>query len=303
MTNPFIGWAEAIQNFHQQGQDYVIVTLIGRAGSAPRDPGSKMVVTLDESHDTIGGGELEFLLIQKSREYLLAGKTEQYLEKIPLAAKAGQCCGGSVSVLLEVFCNTRPLLAVFGAGHVATALMSIFGQLPNQVRWIDSREQPLSYPVTLAASIQTRFGRDPLDELAALPAGAQLLILTHNHQLDYELLSAALTRGDLSWIGCIGSQTKRERFFQRLQRQGFAKQEVEQIAMPVGHADVGGKLPMEVAVSIAAQLIQLEHATEIKPLRQGLDWREIQKQLSQTKEPMLPITEPSDQTQTRQETL
>lgn len=289
MTSPFIKWPDAIQRLSQAGEDYVIVTLIGRAGSAPRDPGSKMVVTAERSYDTIGGGELEFMLINKAREVLLTGKSEQYLEKIPLAAKAGQCCGGSVSVLLEAFCQTRPRLAVFGAGHVAQALMTLLSQLPIQVSWIDERsdndmgvlEGVASSATQFGQNIHPQFGVDPVAALAELPAKTEVLILTHNHQLDFDLLCAALMRKDFSWLGCIGSHTKRERFFHRLEKEGFQPSDIEQIAMPVGHADVGGKLPMEVAVSIAAQLIQRHHQDRQAPLRQGLDWRELQDQLTQ----------------------
>ena len=277
--NPFIRWPEAIARCEAQSIPYVIATVIGREGSVPREPGSKMIVTAEHTYDTLGGGELEFMLTQKAREHLLTGKSDQILEKIPLAAAAGQCCGGSVSVLLEVFCPSRPLLAVFGAGHVACALMTILSQLPIPVRWIDERDETPAQALPEAGNIQRCFGADAANELTALPADAQVLILTHNHQLDYQLLSAALQRADLSWIGCIGSANKQQRFFRRLHHDGFTEQQTDAIHMPVGHKDVGGKLPMEVAVSIVAQLLSLT-TTQASSPRSGIDWREMRQHLN-----------------------
>ncbi len=277
--NPFIRWPEAITRCEAQSTPYVIATVIGREGSVPREPGSKMIVTAEHTYDTLGGGELEFMLTQKSREHLLTGKSDQILEKIPLAAAAGQCCGGSVSVLLEVFCPSRPLLAVFGAGHVACALMTILSQLPIPVRWIDERDEIPAQALPEAGNIQRCFGADAVHELKALPADAQVLILTHNHQLDYQLLSEALGRDDLSWIGCIGSANKQQRFFHRLHHDGYTEQQTATILMPVGHQDVGGKLPMEVAVSITAQLLSVTH-NQPTPARAGIDWREMRQHLN-----------------------
>jgi xanthine dehydrogenase accessory factor len=53
-------WQQAIAYCEQQGCAYVIATIIGRAGSAPRDPGSKMIITADEQFDT--GGESRAML-------------------------------------------------------------------------------------------------------------------------------------------------------------------------------------------------------------------------------------------------
>ena len=277
--NPFIRWPEAIARCEAHSIPYVIATVIGREGSVPREPGSKMIVTAEHTYDTLGGGELEFMLTKKAREHLLTGKPGQSLEKIPLAAAAGQCCGGSVSVLLEVFCPSRPLLAVFGAGHVACALMTILSQLPIPVRWIDERDETPAQALPEAGNIQRCFGADAVRELTALPADAQVLILTHNHQLDYQLLSVALERADLSWIGCIGSANKQQRFFRRLHHDGFTEQQTATIQMPVGHKDVGGKLPMEVAVSISAQLLSLT-TTQASSPRSGIDWREMRQHLN-----------------------
>ena len=283
----FVRWFEAINRCQQKSDSYVIATVMGSAGSVPRDPGAKMVITADDQFDTLGGGQLEFQLVNKARELLAAHQGQpqclQLLENMPLAAKAGQCCGGSVSVLLEVFILAQQPLVVFGAGHVARALMQILGGLPRQVIWVDNRAQQFPDAAELADNIDCRLLDSPVDIIAQLPAGSELIILTHNHQLDYDLLRAALKRNDFSFTGCIGSATKTERFHMRLSHEGFGDEEFSRLTMPIGLAQVSGKLPMEVAVSIAAQLLSYQVATSAADTsaarRKGLNWREIKETL------------------------
>lgn len=287
----FVRWFEAISRCEQKGESYVIATVMGSAGSVPRDPGAKMVITADDQFDTLGGGQLEFQLVHKARELLAAHKTPQIiqrLENMPLAAKAGQCCGGSVSVMLEAFIKSARPLVVFGAGHVARALMQILGALPRQVIWVDNRAEQFPAVDELAVNIQCRLLENPLDIVTQLPAGSELMILTHNHQLDYDLLKAALVRDDFAFVGCIGSATKTERFHMRLSHEGFTDTEFSRLTMPIGLAEVGGKLPMEVAVSIAAQLLSrnnssmaAEQADSTQARRKGLNWKDIKRSLTE----------------------
>lgn len=303
----FVRWYDAIARCQHRSESYVIATVMGSAGSVPRDPGSKMVITAQDQFDTLGGGQLEFQLIQKARAWLAetAGKVStqpgktgplalQKMEKIPLAAKAGQCCGGSVSVLLEMFVLDTAPLVVFGAGHVAKALMNILGGLEQRVIWVDNRLEQFPAMDDLADNIDCRCLADPVSIIAELPAGSELVILTHNHQLDFDVLQAALNRDDFAFVGCIGSATKTERFTLRLQHAGFDAEQLAQLTMPIGLAEVGGKLPMEVAVSIAAQLLARKTALVSarktaqasagidtdKSRRKGLSWKQLQEGLA-----------------------
>jgi xanthine dehydrogenase accessory factor len=273
----FSKWFDAIQYCEQNGLRYVIATVLGAAGSIPRDQGSKMVITADTNFDSLGGGHLEFSVMNKAREMIASGQAGNHIEHFPLGASLGQCCGGSVTVLMESFIQQGLNLTVFGAGHVAKALMKILADLPGQVRWIDSRAD--QFPTEIASNIKKCIEEYPVDIINTLPKGSQLLILTHNHQLDFDLVEAALKREDFSFIGCIGSQTKAERFKMRLRHKNFSQQQIESVICPVGMLDIPGKLPMEVAVSMAAQLITFQHQGEQKILRQGISWKDIKKEI------------------------
>ncbi len=267
-------WFDAVQHCEQTGIAYVLATILGTTGSTPRDPGSKMVITADTTFDTLGGGHLELDITNKARALLDNGIAANHVEHFPLGARLGQCCGGSVTVVLECFVQPGLNLALFGAGHVAQALVTILGSLPGPVRWIDNR--PDMEPETTPANVRFVLEEDPVDFVETLPANSQVLILTHSHALDFELVKAALQRKDCSYIGCIGSLTKAERFRARLKQRGLLQGDIAQLVCPVGHQDIPGKLPMEVAVSIAAQLIAHIHEDEEKVLRQGIDQQTLQ---------------------------
>jgi xanthine dehydrogenase accessory factor len=276
-------WYQAVAECERHGEPYVLVTILGVAGSVPREPSSKMVVTGEHTYDTIGGGHLEFQVIARAREQLAARRFESQMEHFPLGASLGQCCGGSVSILMEGQRGSDARLVVFGAGHVARALMTILGQLPWHVTWVDSRED--GFPQDVPSNVTVHYSDDPAGDAPGLCADAHALILTHNHRLDYELCRALLNTDTALSIGLIGSQTKAERFRQRLEHRGHSAEQIQRIRCPVGRSDVPGKRPMEVAVSISAELLTLAGSQAAQPLkRRGVSWPKL-RSLMQTDQP------------------
>jgi xanthine dehydrogenase accessory factor len=253
----FLDWAEAAAALGQRGEAYVLITVLGVMGSAPRDSGTKMLVSAGLTVDTIGGGHLEYTAINRARELLLTGENTQHLEEFPLGAKLGQCCGGRVTLLYECFASTATQVALFGAGHVGRALVEILAHLPLRVRWIDSRIE--QFPETIPSGVTRVVVAHPEDEVVDLPPGAFVLVMTHLHPLDYAITEAVLRRGDAGFLGVIGSETKARRFRLRLERRGFSREAVSAMHCPIGSDVVPGKRPMEVAVSIAAQVIAHYH--------------------------------------------
>lgn len=266
-------WFDAVQTLQQAGDAYALVTVLGCTGSTPRDHSSKMVITAAEAFDTIGGGHLEYLVMQKAREIIAKNSVQQEIHHFPLGASLGQCCGGSATVLIETFAACQFHIGIFGAGHVAKSIITILAGLDCKVSWIDSRAD--EFPEHIPANVSKIVATEPCDELEDLPNGSDILILTHNHQLDFELCLTALKRNrnplqQLRSIGLIGSETKALRFQKRLsdrllnqnpQLQEVLAQQIKNIRCPVGLSSVPGKLPMEVAVSIVGELIAIHHAS------------------------------------------
>ncbi|WJG11216.1 xanthine dehydrogenase accessory protein XdhC [Aliiglaciecola sp. LCG003] len=255
-------WFEGIQSCQQQGRAYVLLTLLGAAGSTPRAEGTKMVVCVDAIFDTIGGGQLEHLAIAKAREILLNQQPLQHMEYYPLAAKLAQCCGGATHVLFELIQQHASRLTLFGAGHVAKALIPIISQLPLQIDWVDERQEMFD-GVTVSSNVRIRVTESAVEFSQDSAAADYVLIMTHNHQLDYQLATTALQKQQCRYVGVIGSQTKAKRFNSRLRQQSNDTAQLAKFICPVGLTEIPGKRPIEVAVSVAAQLIQLidQHAT------------------------------------------
>jgi len=279
-------WSQAIAQLEQSGTDYVIATVLGTSGSIPRASGTKMVITDEHIYDTLGGGHLEFKVIEKSRTLLANGESAQTAEQFHLGATLGQCCGGAAVVMFEAMICQRIRLDIYGAGHVAQALIPILAQLPIQIRWIDNRADV--FPEMIPSNVLKVVEEEPIHAVSNAHTNSAFLILTHNHQLDFDLTQAILKRDDALWLGVIGSQTKAKRFQHRLAHRDFSQQSIEKMICPVGLENVTGKLPMEVAVSIAGQIIalyqDLSKSQRSEPLknskRQGLQWQDLKQALS-----------------------
>ncbi|MFT5333161.1 MAG: xanthine dehydrogenase accessory factor [Halioglobus sp.] len=260
MATAVIHWVDAIVALQALGEDYVLITLLGARGSTPRENGTKMVVSKDANFGTIGGGHLEFKATCMAADLLNDEQEQQKIEYFPLGPSLGQCCGGSTTVLFESFKGTDFNIALFGAGHVGLALADILKQLPCKLHWIDNRED--THPSPLPNHVTPIVSEQPADEVADMLPGSYYLIMTHNHQLDYEILETVLNRGDAAYVGLIGSDTKWRRFKMRMDHRGYQPEFYRQVHCPIGLAEVPGKRPIEVAVSIAGELIGLNNAAE-----------------------------------------
>ncbi|QLC72151.1 xanthine dehydrogenase accessory protein XdhC [Pseudomonas sp. LPB0260] len=262
-----MSWISALAELQEKGEPCVLVTIIEERGSTPRNAGSKMVVTAERIFETIGGGHLEYKAMELAREMLASRSQDTRLERFSLGASLGQCCGGATVLLFEPMGQPQAQIAVFGAGHVGRALVPLLASLPCKVRWIDSREN--EFPAQIPAGVEKVVNDEVVDEVAAMPAGSYYIVMTHNHQLDLELTAAILKRNDFAYYGLIGSKSKRGKFEHRLRERGFAAEVVQRMRCPMGLAEVKGKLPAEIAVSIAGEVIATYNAAFGQDVKKG----------------------------------
>lgn len=266
-----MNWLSALTELQDTNQPAVLVTLVKVRGHAPREAGAKMVVGLSACWDSVGGGNLEATAVERARALLAVGSTTPELLTLRLTDQAHnehgrQCCGGEVTLLLEPVLSVRPHIAVFGVGHVGLELARILARLPLHLHLADSRAaqltpQRLSVLDDAEAQIHVHHCAIPEMTLADLPAGTHLLIMTHDHAEDAALCDAALRRPDLGFIGLIGSSTKWSRFSEQLRREGHSERDLARITTPIGLPDIAGKAPAVIAISVAAQLLQVLQAT------------------------------------------
>jgi len=262
-----MSWISALAELQDKGEACVLVTIIEERGSTPRNAGSKMVVTAERIFETIGGGHLEYKAMELAREMLASRSLDTRLERFSLGASLGQCCGGATVLLFEPMGQPQAQIAVFGAGHVGRALVPLLASLPCKVRWIDSREN--EFPEQIPAGAEKIVNDEVVDEVENMPPGSYYIVMTHNHQLDLELTAAILKRDDFAYYGLIGSKTKRVKFEHRLRERGFAEDSMARMRCPMGLPEVKGKLPVEIAVSIAGEVIATYNATFGQEVKKG----------------------------------
>jgi xanthine dehydrogenase accessory factor len=279
MIEQHVNWAKALVDCQQRGEAYALATVIATSGSTPRDCGSKMLVTATGNVGSIGGGGLEHLVVVRARELLQTQTDCQELKQFALGAEARQCCGGSMTVLLECMAAFRPQVVIFGAGHVCQALTTLLRQLPIRTTVVDNRPALLA-TIATDDKVQTLHSADPVAVCDSLASHSYILVMTHDHQLDYALVQRLLATPGWPLLGMIGSTTKAQRFRKRLRDDGFSESEVALLQSPIGLPGLQGKLPMEVAVSVVAQLLLHTQTLRQDSKLNNQPWREM-KQLLQ----------------------
>jgi xanthine dehydrogenase accessory factor len=149
-------------------------------------------------------------------------------------------------------------VALFGGGHVGKALVQVLGALPFQVRWIDSRDE--IFPEKVPANVVCEHSEPVQAAVTDLAPGSRVLIMSFSHAEDLDVVAACLKRqrerGDLPYIGLIGSKSKWAAFRHRLEARGFAADELAHVTCPIGVPGIAGKEPEVIAVAVAAQLLQ-----------------------------------------------
>ena len=109
-------------------------------------------------------------------------------------------------------------IAVFGAGHVGSAVVRSLSALDCNIRWIDSRRGIFRNTPSNVRTIETP---EPALEVAAMPPGSCYLVMTHSHAIDFDVCDRILRRPDAIYCGLIGSLSKRRRFEKRFRAQGL----------------------------------------------------------------------------------
>ena len=230
-----------------------------------------MQVSLSATQGSVGGGHLEFQAIREARQWLLKlmeestptiGSGTSWVQRSALGPSLGQCCGGVVWLSYEYLRTEsdwekrradlepeRWPVFLFGGGHVGQALAQALAPLPFSVTWLDSRDGYAELCIDL-----------PQEEIIHAPSKSLVLIMSHSHAEDLEIVKSCLRRrqnepSSLPFIGLIGSQTKWASFQRQLQAQGFTKADCQAVTCPIGLANIPGKEPAVIAALVAAQLL------------------------------------------------
>ena len=233
------------------GGPFVVVTLIDVHGSTPADAGAKMVVSATgREFGTIGGGRIEARVIEAATEMLESGQHTQFVDW-SLKADIGMTCGGRVRLFFESWNSSPWQIVIFGAGHVTQALARLLVSLPCQLTCIDPRSDWLDQ---LPDGVTTLCLEDPKSHVQSLPDETFVLCMTRGHKSDFPILETIFhDQRKFAYLGVIGSKAKAAVLRKELSEVGVDSADFH---CPIG-LPIGGNLPAEIAVSIAAQMITI----------------------------------------------
>ncbi len=261
-----LGRRDDIRAFLNKRPDSVRIEVTDVRGSAPRDAGAWMLVARDMIFRTIGGGQLEYMAIDHARKILAGGKDSPM--DVPLGPEIGQCCGGRVGLSfrrvnrglaeeliakVDAEIATRPHVYIFGAGHVGDALAYTLSLTPVRVILVDTREAELM--AVDAPGVETCLAAMPEQVVRSAPPGSAFIVLTHDHALDFLIVTEALQRDDAVYVGMIGSKTKKATFKNWLKREIGRAELFENLVCPVGGSVVKDKRPEVIAALAAAEVL------------------------------------------------
>lgn len=251
-------WIGELARLRAARKPCAMVVVTGVRGSAPREVGARMIVAEGRIvWGTIGGGNLERLAIERAKELSLRGAELSESVDFPLSERAGQCCGGAVTLFFETFAWVQRRIVIFGAGHVAQAIGGLAPYLAADVLLIDPRaEEEIQPELPPERPYELLCIDAPEEEVDALPSEAGVLIMTHSHALDLVVLERALAREPFAYLGLIGSERKWQRFQRRLAERGTPAERLSGVHCPIGLTK-GSKEPTAIAISVAAELLDV----------------------------------------------
>lgn len=270
---------EILQDHLDAGEDLVLAVIIDTSGSTPRGKGAAMLVgPSGRICGTVGGGPLEGAALKEAAA-CLAEKQSRRIEfnmDGDDAAQNGMICGGAASIWLQYAAAGQkdwrqlleekigadsPLFAppdralIFGGGHVAAALAPILKSVGFCVIVMDDRAEfadPARFP-DAAQVIRGDFRH--IAEFLTVCESDYAVVVTSGHIHDFEVEDQLLRR-ELAYIGVIGSRKKTAAVNAKLREAGISEEQLAKVHTPIGLA-IGAVTPEEIAVSIAAEMIQV----------------------------------------------
>lgn len=250
-----------------QGISFVTVTLVQPQGHVPQDIGAKAIVSSQGLlWGTVGGGRLEAEAIEHAKKILTrltdSSPTEPFQPEMVqpemiqynLQKDFNMVCGGMAALFYECSHSKKWTIAVFGAGHVVQALVPLLTTFDAHVICVDPRKEWLD-KLPERENLEKVEMAEPASYVAKLPSQTFYLCITQGHWTDLPVVKEILKRKDAGFLGVIGSVQKASTLKKTLKEEGFSESELEAIHCPVG-LPIGSNAPSEIAVSIAAQLLQ-----------------------------------------------
>ncbi len=284
---------EEVLSLKKRGEPGVLITVVQKDGSGPTSVGTKLLCSeAGRIAGTVGGGELEHRAMRKAVECIHERRSclKSYaLESDSLDPSSdsqgdqpqkqdeeelGMICGGRI-VLFFDYIESAAGLYLFGGGHIGRALINHLGHQSFNVFLIENRKEILeevSEDLRYLTKVLTEKYIDGLADLH-IHSGAYVVIATHSHELDYQILRGIVEEGNQpAYIGVVASAKKAVAMVDRLREELGSKADLGNLYMPVG-LDIGGQAPDEISFSILAEIQAHRYGREGHKHMRG-NWKE-----------------------------
>lgn len=157
-------------------------------------------------------------------------------------------------IYAEEFCYDGRVY-IFGGGHLAQELVPVLSHLGFWCMVLDDREEYTDHALFPGVQETKTVDFTALSQILEVKPEDYLVVVTRGHRCDADVERFAL-RTPASYIGVVGSKRKTRYVREKLASEGFTEEELDQVYAPIG-IEIGSETPAEIAISIAAQLIQI----------------------------------------------
>ena len=232
-----------------RGEGGVVVATVVQSGSAAVKVGDSSIVREEGAADPTGGPQW---LDDGLKRAALVALSREASTTMELAGPDGT----PLTVFLEVF-PRRPTLVIFGAVHIAAALVTFAKALGYRTVVADGRAAFLTrerFPD--ADELIMAWPAEAFDRIGLGPA-TYVCLLSHDPKFDDPAMELAL-RSPASYIGAIGSKKTQAARRSRLRALGFSDTDLARLHGPIG-LPLGGRAPAETALAIIAEMTQVRY--------------------------------------------
>ena len=227
-------------------------------GSSPGKAGAMLAYFKDGSIlGTVGGGILEYEVINKCKESLECGEDSLFLHSLNESSKdTPMQCGGSVCGYIKVF-KPKPTLLIVGGGHVGFNIYNVSKSLDFYTIIVDDREE-FGNKERFKDADEVYFGeiKDILNKLK-IDENTYVIIATRGYEKDLESLREIIKESP-SYIGMIGSSKKWKTLKEELKNEGIDEAKLDQVYAPVG-LNISSNEVNEIAFGIMAELLLVKN--------------------------------------------
>jgi xanthine dehydrogenase accessory factor len=249
---------QSLANLEQNNQSAILCTVVKTSGSTPRHSASKMLVYPDgKIVGTVGGGELENQVILEAKHALdhNENKLIEFNMTDPSRGDVG-ICGGQVMVYIEPIVPS-PLILIIGGGHVGKAVSHLAKWLGFRVAISDDRPEFCTPQSNPDADIFFPIEMKNLPSQLIINDQTYLILTTRGVSVDIEGLPELL-KTKAKYIGIIGSKRRWSETVRNLSAKGVSVDQLSRVHSPIG-LELNAETPEEIAVSIMAEIIMLQH--------------------------------------------